>query len=146
MRANLIRNHELVQAVLEEVFDSVKEDNSPHPSTVNVAGIPVVAMSTEEGVHGIIAIQPFGLNASHLSLAIRPNFYGHKDNLELARMGVQQCSNLTGHSKHVMMIPTEDKDKLRFAQRVGFKREGVIRNSFLRNNQLIDQYIVGVNI
>ena len=146
MRANLIRNPDLVQAVLEEVFETIREDNSPHPSTVDLTGTPVIAMSSEEGVHGIIAIQPFGLNASHLALAIRPEFYGHSDNIELTRRGIQLCANLTRNPKFIMTIPVEDKEKLRFAQRVGFRREGIIRNSFLRNEKMIDQYLVGVSI
>jgi len=146
MRANLIRNPELTKTILEEVFEEIKEDNSPHPSAIDMTGVPVIALTTEDGVHGIIAMQPFGLNATHLSLAIRPDFYGHKENIELARMGVQLCSNLTKHSKFVMTIPTTDTNKLRFVQRVGFKREGVIRNSFLRSGEMIDQYIVGVSI
>ncbi|MAG24818.1 hypothetical protein CMI47_04490 [Candidatus Pacearchaeota archaeon] len=142
----LINNPELAQAILCEVYEQVAEDNAPHPSTLDLTGIPVIALRGDEGVHGIMMMQPFGFNSTIVGVAIRPDYYGHKENIELVRRGVAQCAEITNAPKFLMAIPTEDKSTLRLAQQVGFKREGVIRNSFLRNGKMIDQYLVGISV
>ena len=149
MRAKRIQNPELVQEILTEVYEQVAEDNSPHPRDIPLEVLEravVIALKGDTGIHGIIALSIFSLNISKISLTIRAEYHGNAQNIELARMGVQQCSILTGHPKLIMMIPMEDKEQLRFAQRVGFRREGIIRSSFLRKGKLIDQYLVGITV
>ena len=147
MRASLIQNPELVREILIEVDTQVSEDNSPDPRELPTdVAVPVVGLRGEDGIHGIMTVQPFGVNCLQVKLAFRPEHYGHKDNIELARRGLATWAEITKVPKYVMAIPTEDKSKLRFAQQVGFKREGVLRNSFLRNGKMIDQYLVGVSV
>ena len=147
MQAKLIQNPELVKQILIEVDEYVAEDNSPDPRDIPEEFFPpVIALRGEDGVHGIIAWKPFSENVTHLSLAIRPEYRGHRDNIELARMGVQACQNITQTVKFLMMVPVPYKDQLRFAQRVGFQREGVLKNSFRHNDVMVDQYLLGLTV
>jgi len=146
LTARRIRNPELVTAVLSEVYEAVAEDNSPHPSTVqlDLERTPVVALTNGFDVHGLIAVTPFSLNVARVQVAIRPDYYGDGHNIELTRRGLQECQEIMNVPRLIMLVPVPDKEALRFAQRAGFQREGVMRSSFLRDGVLLDQYLVGI--
>jgi RimJ/RimL family protein N-acetyltransferase len=150
MRVTRVYNQELVTDMLRhpKLWEVMSEDTAvaPEEFSLDLADLFAIALlsgDNDDRLHGFIigAYRTDTIVEAHV--AIHPDLWGHKDNLALAKLGVAELIIKTGAHKLVASIPTTDTEVLRLAQRVGFKREGVNRKSFLRNGELLDQYYVG---
>jgi hypothetical protein len=148
MKVQRIYNAELVGNILAlpEVQEKLVEDNEPlGPDFVpDLDNAVVIAMLSHDNVHGIVIGRLLSANVLEATFALVPEFVGSKDNVPLARGAITELFEHSIARKITSTIPTADTETLRFMQRVGFKREGVSKASFLRNGTMIDQYYVGL--
>jgi len=61
-----------------------------------------------------------------------------------ARRAIDWMFNKTPCLKLTGQVPGYNKKAIRFGGRLGFKHEGINRKSFMKNNILYDQYIMGL--
>lgn len=104
----------------------------------------VALLGDDDDLHGFVLAHPLSGTVVSTHVCISVDYWGHKDNVHLAKLAVELIFEIPGIQKQVASIPVTDKEVLRFAQRVGFQREGMNRSSFLRNGELLDQYYVGL--
>ena len=135
----------------DELWNSVSEDGSvgkeEYAATVDMEGMYVLALLTgheDTLIHGFVIGRHITSTVVETHVAISPDFWGHEDNVPLGKLACTWLLTLPGVEKLVASIPVPDKQVLRYSQRVGFQREGVNKQSFLRNGELLDQYYVGM--
>jgi RimJ/RimL family protein N-acetyltransferase len=151
MKVQRVFNVALLRDVIGQpaLWTSVSEDNSIafdeyYPDLESLYAIALV--DDDENLRGFILGRPITDTVCEAHVAIHPDYWGDSaTNVELARMGCQWILDFEDFDKLVASIPVTDKQVLRFAQRVGFKREGTNRKSFRRNGELLDQYYVGMS-
>ena len=153
MRIQRIFNAELLAEVVtdDQLWEAVSEDGSvgktEYVKLLDMEAMYVLALiSGEENteLHGFVIGRHHTTTVIETHVAIRPEYWGHADNVRLGQLACTWLLTLEGVEKLVASIPVPDKEVLRYSQRVGFKREGVNKKSFLRNGELLDQYYVGM--
>ncbi len=149
MKVQRIFNDELVKAVLTEtrLWATINEDTGPsvedfYLDTDEVYSVAL--LGDDDELHGFVLAHPLSGTVVSTHVCIAPDYWGHKDNVKLGQMACALIFEIPGIVKQVASIPVTDKEVLRFAQRVGFQREGMNKASFLRNGELLDQYYVGL--
>lgn len=149
-----VRRTHNVDLILETVaeprlFAASNEDGAtPEELRIDTRRVTWLALIDDErNVRGFVVGVPRGRATMELHVAIKPQFWGDsKPNVELGKMAVAWLAEHGGVRKFVACIPTEDKQVVRYAQRVGLQREGVNKQSYLRNGEMIDQYHLGLVI
>lgn len=149
MKATRIYNQALFKQVLTKprLWNAISEDDSGTEDDFNpdLTRMIVLALTTEEGLHGFLIARPLNASVTEVHIAIDPDKWGHKDNVQLGALACEWVfDNDPRTIKLVAAIPVTDVQVLRFAQRVGFQREGVNKASFIRNGEVLDQYYVGL--
>jgi RimJ/RimL family protein N-acetyltransferase len=148
MRVQRVYNQELLRSVILQprLWKAISEDGSIGPDQYypDMESIYAIALTHEDALHGFVLGREYTDSVSEIHIAIAPDYWGHEHNVELGKMGTTALFEQTGAQKLVASIPVDDKEVLRFAQRVGFQREGVNKQSFRRDGQLLDQYYVGL--
>lgn len=149
MRAIRTRNVDLFRSVVckDRLWNAISEDDSigkdeyyPDPD-----GVILVALLDDDNLlHGFVVGRVITDSVAEAHIAIDPDLWGHKDNVDLGKLGCEVLYKETGAIKLVASIPVTDKEVLRYAQRVGFQREGINKASFRRNGEVLDQYYVGM--
>lgn len=148
MEVKKTRNAELIKELLDdETLHSVTSEDGTDPSSFEpdvYASTWLALVDDEETIRGFMVLIPTGRVTASIHVIIRPEFWGDsKTNVALGKLSVAYAFD-HGIRKLTAEIPTEDIEVLRYAQRVGFKREGINRSSFLRNGELLDQTYVGM--
>lgn len=153
MRIQRIYNAELLAEVVtdDQLWNAVSEDGSvgktEYRQLLDMEAMYVLALISGEDnteLHGFVIGRHHTNTVIETHVAIRPEYWGHDDNVRLGQLACTWLRTLEGVEKLVASIPVPDKEVLRYSQRVGFKREGVNKKSFLRNGELLDQYYVGM--
>ncbi len=151
MRAVRTKNVELFRSVLlkDSLWEAISEDGSigkdeyfPNPEGI----IMVALLGEDDTLHGFVVGRKITDSIVESHVAIDPDHWGHEANVELGKLGMQVLKRETGAIKAVASIPVDDKEVLRYAQRVGFQREGVNKASFRRGGEVLDQYYVGMKL
>ena len=149
MRAIATRNVELIREVLTDarLWEVCHEDGAPGPDHF----VPeteyskwIALVDHQDNFRGFVLASPLSNTMADVHVMIRPEYWGWAGNVELGKLAVQWLWDNTTYKKLVACIPVSDKQVFRYACRVGFKREGVNRASFLRNGELLDQYYMGL--
>jgi len=148
MRVKATRNSSLIREVLSDqrLHDAASEDGTTPLSEFepNVDDIIWLALIDDnDTVRGFMVVEEVSKVQVRVHIAIRSEFWGDKDNVQLGKLAFERIWEL-GAKKIIATIPTTDKQVLRYAQRVGMKREGINRQSFLRKGELLDQYYLGL--
>lgn len=150
MRVKRIFNRELLMSVLgkPDLWKVMNEDGvgSPEEYRPSMGRLSAIALlGDEDALHGFLVGTHRTQTVMDVHVAIDPAFWGAKANVALGRAGCKELFDLHPRvHKLVAAIPVTDKQVLRYAQRVGFQREGINRASFLRNGELLDQTYVGL--
>ena len=149
MRVQRLRNRELLaelitkprlwETITEDEFGDIKDYTAP-----DLDRIVAMAMLEDDELHGFILGRPMTPSIVETHVVIDPDKWGHEANVPLAHLALDELFRETGAAKFVACIPVTDAQVLRYAQRAGFKREGVNKQSFLRKGELLDQYYVGL--
>lgn len=149
MRVKRIFNAELLRtiALKDRVWNTISEDESCSKDDYwpDMEGMYVIALADGDTLHGFLLSRILTDSVNDLHIIIDPDLWGNPKNVELTKLGCAHLFQLRPRMKKlVAMFPTTDAPVLRFAQRVGFQREGINKASFLRNGKLLDQYYVGL--
>ena len=150
MRVQRVNNARLVESVLTEpdLWDAISEDDggAPEDYCIDLDGMYAIALlgGEEDELIGFVLGRHYTDTIIETHVAISPKHWGNEDNVELGREAIQLLLEASGADKLVASIPVTDKEVLRFAQRVGFQREGINKKSFRRDGELLDQYYVGL--
>ncbi len=133
-----------------DMWEAIGEDNSGEAKDfhIDLDGAYAIALvggeGDDENLHGFVIGHHYTDTILAIHVLISPDYWGHDDNVELGKRACALLLELSGAAKLVASIPFADKEVLRYAQRVGFEREGVNKKSFLRGGELLDQYYVGL--
>jgi RimJ/RimL family protein N-acetyltransferase len=139
--------------LIKEVMDDEKLIKATSEDGTDIAGFTPEVESTawialiddKDQIRGFVIVSPTGRVSASIHVAIRTEYWGDsKTNVKLGKLAVKYAFD-HGVRKLTAEIPTPDQEVLRYAQRVGFKREGVNKQSFLRNGELLDQTYVGLH-
>lgn len=130
----------------EKLWTLINEDgDSLDPATIETEhSIWLGLIDGQQNVRGFVIVIPKGRTEAELHVAIRPEYWGDSEtNVALGKLAVADAIARTGARKLTAQIPTTDHQVVRYAQRVGFQREGVNKKSYLRGGELLDQYHMG---
>lgn len=150
MRVQRVNNARLVESVLTEpaLWEAVSEDDTgaPEDYRIDLDGMYAIALQRgeENELIGFMLGRHYTDTVVETHIAISPKYWGNDENVELGKKACMLLLEASGADKLVAAIPFPDKQVLRFAQRLGFQREGVNKKSFRRNGELLDQYYVGL--
>lgn len=150
MRVRRVFNQALFKQVLTKprLWAAISEDGSVaiedySPDLTHIIALALIG--EEDKLHGFLIGRPFTDSVIEVHIAIDPDLWGHKDNVQLGSLGCRWLfEEYPDCIKLVAAIPTTDVQVLRYAQRVGFQREGVNKASFRRNGEVLDQFYVGL--
>ena len=148
MRVQRTVNAELIKEVLSDqrLWSASTEDG-----TVPVeefwpdceAKVWLALIDSNDQIRGFLVGDVVSKAQVRVHIAIRSEYWGDKENVALGKLGLEWYQE-QGAKKIIATIPTEDTQVLRFAQRCGLKREGINKQSFLRNGEMLDQYYLGL--
>ena len=150
MRVQRVNNARLVESVLTEpdLWDAISEDDggAPEDYRIDLGGMYAIALlgGEEDELIGFVLGRHYTDTVVETHIAIMPKHWGTDGNVDLGKQACALLLESSGAAKLVASIPLPDKEVLRFAQRVGFQREGINKKSFRRDGELLDQYYVGL--
>ena len=155
MKVQQIHNAALIKEISthEKIWDNITEDGAiaPEEYEPDMDNWIWLACTTENDnytlkLHGIMGFHPMSDTMWQAHALFRPECWGDKRNKKLGRLALDWLfkHNSRVH-KIIGIIPDISKETLRFSARIGMKREGVLKKSYLKNGKLHDQYIVSLN-
>ncbi len=95
-------------------------------------------------LYGVVAFIPQTPIVYKFHPAFLPDKWGDEQITDLTRLALDWAWKNLPVQKIVATFPVMYKSTLRLGQRVGFKREGINRKSFLKDGELHDQYYLGL--
>jgi len=149
LRVQTTSNVDLIKEVLNDqrLYEVTTEDGTGPLETFNPDVIDTiwVALIDDETIIGFMIAEQVSKAVLSVHVAIRSDEWGNsKRNVELGKQAIALLLSAETIHKVVAQIPVEDQHVLRYAQRVGLRREGINRESFLRKGKLLDQYYMGM--
>lgn len=132
---------ELVSRILNhpKVFDWISDDMSPKPCVPNPNNLYV---TNEEETGILIAAYVNGITCE-VHMAALPELWGRMT--PFVKEGIKWCFDNTRFTKIIGFTPVYNRAALALAKRSGFKEEGRLKNSFLKNWELHDQIVFGLS-
>ena len=132
---------ELISKILNhpQVFDWITDDVSPCPCVPNPNHLHLV---DETGTMLLTATHVNGITCE-VHIAALPESWGRAVSFfkECISWGFEN----TRYTKVIGFTPAYNRAALALAKRAGFKEEGRIKNSFLKNWELHDQIVFGLS-
>jgi len=119
----------------------VVDDLSPDNYTPFMHESVIVLMDDEK--LGMIRIEPMNGICCQVHIATKPKMWGHA--VEFGQLAKEWLFKHTRYQKVVAMVPAYNRLAIRVCRKIGFKQEGVIERSFLRNWELHDWIVFGLN-
>lgn len=98
----------------------------------------------KEFVRGVAVASPLSKTIFDFHVCFDPKFWRSKNNVELGKLALEWYFLHSGANKIVSTIPVASHPACRYVQRIGMKREGVNRASFMKAGVLTDQYYFGI--
>ena len=123
----------------KDVLDWVTDDNSPIPYDPVIH--PSIIYLVDEKEQGVIRIDPFNGIACTVHIATLPDMWGNAH--EFCKEAIEWGFTFTKYLKVIAFIPGYNKNAIKLVTDIGFKKEGVLTKSFLKNWKLHDQIIFG---
>lgn len=153
METRQINNPELIREFMTQpkLYDRMTEDHSVEadswaPNLILSLWVMAYEIQDQElDIAGMFAFVPETPILYQFYPAINPEYWGHKHTVEAGKLAVQWLWDNTAAQKIITKAPVLYPDALKWAQRVGFKREGIQRQSFLKHQELHDQYYIGIS-
>ena len=123
-----------------EVYKWVAEDCSPKPYEAVMHSSLIYL--TDETKAGIIRLDPLSEVCCRAHIALLPDMWGEGRNFvkEAMKWGVVN----TRYVKVVAIIPVFNIRTIKLVENCGFKKEGLITKSFLKDWELHDQILYGI--
>lgn len=150
MRIVRTKNQALLReiAIKPRLWEAMAEDNgitrdTYYPDMDQLVVLALFAGDGEGVLHGFMVGRHLTHTVVDTHIIIDPDHWGDPANVELGKRAAETLLDVTDALKLTASIPKPDTEVLRFAQRLGFQREGINKQSFQRNGEVIDQYYVG---
>lgn len=149
-----LNNPELIREFITQpkLFDRLSEDNSASADdwvpnlNLSIWTAAIEPVSDDNAtIYGMFAFVPETSIVYRFHPAINPEYWGNKLNVQAGKAALQWLWEHTTAQKVIAKAPSIYPDALRWGQRIGLKREGIQRKSFLKNGELHDQYYLGIN-
>lgn len=153
MEVRQVNNPDLIREFITQpdLYDRLSEDHSASTDSwipnlhLSLWAMVYDVIDDELDIWGMFAFVPETQIVYRFHPAISPQHWGDKQNVEAGKLVLEWFWEHTDALKLVGKAPVIYPDALKWGQRLGFKREGIQRNSFLKNGELHDQYHVGLN-
>ena len=155
MKVQPIHNAALVKEISthEKLWDSLTEDDAiareDYEPDMDSWIWLACTTENEDGtskLNGLVGLHPMSDTLWQAHALFRPECWGDKRNKKLGRMALDWLfKNNPRIHKIIGIIPELSKETLSFSAKIGMKREGVLKKSYLKNGELHDQYIVSLN-
>lgn len=145
MKLQRVNNAEIISTVLRDsgYWERYGEDGvDPEALVFDPRTAAALAITSDEGdITCLVLAQPLTPSIWTVRYAV---VQYSKDLIGYISKALAYLIASFGARKLVMVMPVDDKQGMRLAQRTGFQREGVCKRSFLKNGELKDQYYLGV--
>ncbi len=132
---------ELVSRILNhpQVFDGITDDLSPKPCVPDPTHLFVV----NEERTGLCQVTPFTGTTCVVHIAALPKLWGRF--APFVKEVIEWGWENTRYTKIIGFTPACNRAALALARRAGFKEEGRITKSFLKNWELYDMIVFGLS-
>lgn len=136
------KNIDEVSRVLNhpKVYSWVSDDFSSKPYVPPVNENIVYLM--DETKRGVVVIHPMNSIACYIHIALTPEMWGN--GVKFAKDCILWGVENTRYMKAVVMIPIFNRLTIRLVKKCGFKKEGLLKKSFLKDWKLYDQEVYGI--
>lgn len=144
-------NSTLVRTILTvpALWDVIAEDNTPAVEDFDpVMHDQVYYLVATRGkkVLGLFVVHAMNTTIGMGHANILPKYWGEREqNKALGKAAIQWIWDNTEFKKIVTTVPVMYKQVLAYTQRIGMKREGVMRKGHLKNGELHDMYYMGIS-
>lgn len=135
---------ELIKSILsdEEIFDRISEDGMTMDDIkIDPKKECWLAAYANEHLIGVFVLAPTNSRCIEIHVHILKEFRSYAVE---ATLKVYEFILTTKYLKLIAKIPDIYKDVIGFSEKMGMKKEGVNRKSYLKNNQLLDQIYLGI--
>lgn len=147
IEVRVLRNPELIRSIILESWDYQAEDGmkeEDYQPAMGVAGVHWLGLLKDGEVVGVVLVQPMTATVAFGHIAYRRAQFGKREeNVAMAKAALEWIWKNTKYDK--LQAITASPVVVAFDQRIGFKREGVLRKSWRKNGELLDQTILGLS-
>lgn len=145
MKIHRTHDMELVATIMGHpaIFKHIAEDGTVSPEPIDHPGFFWLAAYHGPHIAGMFLVHPVSTVCYEMHTMILPSFWGDPASAA-AQALLEWVFTQTPCEKLVTRIPVYNRAARRFALTNGMQQEGVNRQSFLRNNELIDQINLGI--
>tara|TARA_Y100000310_G_scaffold136383_1_gene135236 strand:- start:29 stop:487 length:459 start_codon:yes stop_codon:yes gene_type:complete len=120
------------------VYNMAADDLSPKPYIPDVSGFYIM----NEGKTGVVRLDRAGAICCNAHIAALPELWGK--GVEFAKEAISWGFKNTTYTKVVALVPEYNGLTLSLCDNCGFKREGLVTKSFLKNWKCHDQVLFGI--
>lgn len=143
MRLERIFDVDIVNAVVasESIADSLCDDLSKGVKVLDCCSLEWIGVMIDKVCHGVFLLIPQNSTTVEIHTALLPSVWGR-----LSKQAGKMLLDLIflQYQKAVTSVPVNNRAAAWFAGSLGFKHEGVNRQSFLKNGVLLDQNMMGI--
>ena len=102
-------------------------------------------LKTEERIAGLFVLYQFDPFLGITDVFLLKKYHEDKElHKTLSAAVIKYCFDL-GFGKLIALVPDTEVISMAFLQRGGYKREGVLKNSYLQDGSVMNQTIIGIN-
>ena len=105
----------------------------------------ILVLKHEDSVYGLVVISPWDMYSAIIDAHILNRFSGSEELKVLSKESTEWIWDNTPFQKLFGFIPDTRQSVVGFFQKGGFKREGVLRDSYYDGDTLHNQTIIGIN-
>jgi RimJ/RimL family protein N-acetyltransferase len=124
-----------------QVINWVTDD--PFPTDYDPVIVPNIIYLVDETQEGVIRLDQVNSIMCGVHIATTPKMWGEGHTFVSEAIS-WVCAN-TMYQKAIAMIPAFNERTIKLVERAGFKKEGVLTKSFMKNWKLHDQIIYGLS-
>lgn len=149
MRIERTYDMELVRRITVDpaVYPYVSDDGSPEPEDFEPVESDVIyyllVLDNDENVLGLFLVHPHNTILYEIHTCLLATCRGSKADEAAQKVLAWIFENIPCH-KLMTHVPEHNRSALHFAERAGLKREGINAQSFLKNGEICDQFLLGI--
>jgi len=134
---------DLINSVLmhPSIADHLCDDNSVGAKVQDAESLEWIGVHKDGACHGVFLLIPQNAVTVDIHTALLPDVRG-KQSKQAGKLLLDLI--FSRYFKAVTSVPSNNRVAAWFAGSLGFKHEGVNRQSFLKNGVLLDQVLMGM--
>lgn len=119
----------------------VCDDNSKDFAITDCSNQLWIGVYDDDQMQGVLLLVPQNSVTVELHTCLLPSLHGQKA-MQVGKLLLAMA--FATYQKVVTSIPSDNRHAVIVATKIGFKKEGINRQSFLKNSQLLDQIVMGI--